>query len=319
MLRALDNIVVDNLPPLRMLIVITSFIKGGDVKYNILFVGICLCLISPVKSEEIILNCLHDSEIDQMEAYTNKGHGLDIQIGGTWGEDSAWLTKGLFQFERITIPGNIVFVDEAVLRFNIVGSDLGNAPQDIFQIAESWYEYDVTWDMSPGENRDVIVTEIPPIWEPPATLWEVDVTEIVQGWYGHEPLKAYGIYVDVPDNGISVDIDIASKDNPDTSLHPRLLIEYHTAGIEEEKEIFSNSLTVSDLTSRRVEMSFILHASSNVKVTVYDASGLLISTLTQDRYEKGFHKLCWNGSPGVFFIRFQTQDMCLTRKAVVIK
>jgi hypothetical protein len=258
------------------------------VKYVVLIVGIFFCLATLARGDEFILKCKQDAEVDQEEPNVNKGGGQDIQVGGTWGEPLVTQAKGLFEFESLpmTFPEYTIVVDSAVLRLHMVGNDLGEAPIEFFTVAEGWKEMSVTWNTRPAENRDIVVTDIPPPLEPPTQLWEIDVTEIVQTWYGYNPIEAYGFYIDVPDNGIPVDIDIASRENPDSLLHPVLWVDSHTEGVDEAEPEEAAQLTLTRLSSGEVTIDYILPSSLSASLKIYDASGSLCKPWSTARFSQ---------------------------------
>jgi hypothetical protein len=290
------------------------------MKYVVLTMGILFCSTSVMLADGAVYEAIGDTELGEEEPGVNKGGGSNIQIGGTWGEDTVWLAKGLFEFVPIyTLPEYTTIIDQAILKLYLVGNDLGEAPIDFFTVAEEWNEMSVTWNTRPGENRGIIVTDTAPPLEPPATLWEIDVTEIVRTWYGYDPIEAYGFYIDVPDNGISVDIDIASRENPDSLLHPKLWVNCHTEGVIEDESADAITLDVSSSSAGHVEIRFNLPACTGGSLKIYDASGVLVETLVDGSVHPGDHRLIWNGTPGVYFVLLKIGSNILVRKAVILE
>ena len=289
------------------------------MKHLVLALGVIMCLAPLARGEEVILDCIQDAEVDEEEPGVNKGGGSNIQIGGTWGEPEVFRAYGLFEFKDtiVTIPEYYIVVNEAVVTFYIVGND-NDAEVEFFAAAEGWNENSVTWDTRPEENRDVVIIDTAPPLEPPVQPWEIDVTEIVRTWY-EGPNDYHTLYVGVPDNGVVVDIDVASKDHPDTSLHPRLWMDYDLVGINEEDEVLDNTLIISQVSPGRVEMSFNLPRAAPTSLAVYDAAGSLVRTLVDGSIATGFHRIVWNATrPGVYFVRLETRNKTVVRKTVII-
>jgi len=286
------------------------------MKNVFLVLGIFLCLVFTVRADESTFYSSRDTEVDEEESDVNKGEAADIQIG-SWGEIKSWYTKGLFDFSMVykVITGYEVVIDQAVLELSIVGNDHGNAPVNIFRAADAWEEASVTWNTRPDENRDINVIDTPPLFEPPATLWEIDVTEIVRSWY--QGFEQNGFYLDVPGLGIPVDIDIASRESGDSTTFPRLRVSYHSEHVDEEKPDGGITFDVSTVEADRAVINFSLPASTPVLLKIYDASGTLAASLVQGPVSSGSHAMTWSGESGVYFARLVTPTGFLTGKFVL--
>lgn len=289
------------------------------MKYMVLALGVLLCMAPQVRGAETILDCIQDAEVDEEEPEVNKGSGVDIMIGGTWGEPEVFRAYGLFEFDGIMTPAdNWVEVNQAVVTFYIVGND-NDAEVEFFRAEGNWHENSVTWDTRPEENRDVVLIDTAPPLEPPAQLWEADVTEIVRAWYETHG-EYHVLYVGAPDNGVVVDIDVVSKDHPDTSLHPRLWMDYDVVGVAEDGKNLDNSFTVSQVSPCRVEMSFNLPQAAPTSLVVYDASGSLVETLVEGSINTGYHRIVWNAARlGVYFVRLEVGNAACTEKVVILQ
>lgn len=75
-------------------------------------------------------------------------------------------------------------------------------------------------------------------------------------------------------------------------------------------------------------VKFNLASPGNVSIRVYDISGRLVRELLNEYRPAGFgHRIEWNGdnndgrlvAPGIYLVRFETQDLQTTRKVVVLK
>jgi flagellar hook assembly protein FlgD len=72
-------------------------------------------------------------------------------------------------------------------------------------------------------------------------------------------------------------------------------------------------------------VSFILPVSSNVKLSVYNMSGQLVSTLLDKKMDKGNHQINWNTtnysgeklSPGIYLLKLETGSTIETTKLIV--
>jgi hypothetical protein len=70
------------------------------------------------------------------------------------------------------------------------------------------------------------------------------------------------------------------------------------------------------------EISFSLPRSEKIRLSLYDASGRLISLLREGYMDAGAHLLRWNDpslAQGVYFLRLETRRSSVTRRLVVLK
>jgi hypothetical protein len=69
-------------------------------------------------------------------------------------------------------------------------------------------------------------------------------------------------------------------------------------------------------------IKFSIPESGNVKVTVYDAVGRVVVTLTNNFYQAGNYKIEWNATSyasGIYFYRLEAKNFNTVRKMVLIK
>ena len=73
-------------------------------------------------------------------------------------------------------------------------------------------------------------------------------------------------------------------------------------------------------------IGFTLPESGNVKVSVYDMTGRLVSTLVDANMDEGVHMVDWDGtdssgamvSAGVYIYALESSDMVMTKKMIVV-
>lgn len=144
------------------------------------------------------------------------------------------------------------------------------------------------------------------------------MTDIARSWL-EQTFPNHGFYVTVPEQGNTVGCQFASIDHPDSSIHPRLYVEYHAGvGVEEvEPEV---TLEASTLSVDNVAISFWLANPTPISLRVYDVSGTLVETLADEPLNPGNHHLTWTGdAAGVYFVRLVTPGRILTEKLTLIK
>jgi hypothetical protein len=75
-----------------------------------------------------------------------------------------------------------------------------------------------------------------------------------------------------------------------------------------------------------IRISFFVPARQRVKLGVYTVEGRHVSTVADDYLESGVHNLSWSGrsaageavSPGIYFLRFETEGSLQTRKILKV-
>lgn len=282
------------------------------MKHVVLTLSIIFCFTCFLHADEALYDASQDTEVDEVLSTMNFGAEPEIEVYADWEDEPTWIVKALFEFPLALPEGAIV--DEAVLQLHVIDRSTDPGPVDIFRVAESWAEMSVTWDTRPGENRDIVVSENAPEVIINPELWEIDVTDIVQSWADGFPNN--GFYLDVPDNNNWVDVDLATKENPDSDIHPHLWVSYHTGGACEEVLDNRVSLNVSAVCAGRADINYSLPPSATASLFVYDASGALVESF---QVTSGDHSITWSSEPGVYFVRLETDRNFQTRKLILIR
>jgi hypothetical protein len=86
-------------------------------------------------------------------------------------------------------------------------------------------------------------------------------------------------------------------------------------------------LVLNVINSGMARIVFGLPSSSQVNLGVYDVSGRLVETLVSGRRAEGYHTIDWIGdgvsgspvSPGVYFVRFDSDEGRKTAKVVLAR
>ncbi|MCK5456633.1 MAG: T9SS type A sorting domain-containing protein, partial [Melioribacteraceae bacterium] len=69
-------------------------------------------------------------------------------------------------------------------------------------------------------------------------------------------------------------------------------------------------------------IQFALPATSNVKLTVVNALGQVVSELVNGQMSAGIHNVTWNAAnmtSGIYFYRVEANDFVQTRKMLLLK
>ena len=112
-------------------------------------------------------------------------------------------------------------------------------------------------------------------------------------------------------------------DDPDLTptLHD-LTLNWDPYGIEGDTYISEHSLigAIPNPTCGAVSIRFGLPETSQVRLSVFDLTGRLVSEIHGDEYSMGFHDvLLGNFTPGIYFCRMISGDFTTTQQFVVIE
>lgn len=276
----------------------------------------CILMLSAVVvlASEAEFNASKDTDVNEAAPDGNFGTSALINVWGGTGTPPVLDEMGMVEFfglNELTAVG--AEIDSAVLMLYITGL-VSSGEVKIYRIGDEWVETDVTWNTRPDSNLAIVVVNTIP--DQQKVWFETDVTEIVKSWV-EEGYPNRGFYISVPPQGpnAQVGVQFTSKESP-LDKPPKLWVEYHNAAIEEVSG-FIPELRVYSLPTGRVEISLSLSHSINADLKVYDASGILVATLTEGTLASGVHNLRWNGQAGVYFIQLVTPKKVETCKVVL--
>jgi hypothetical protein len=264
-------------------------------------------------ADEVVYDASQDSEVDEDLPTLNFGAEPDVEVYADWEDLPTLIAKPLFQFP-IDIESWAI-VDQAVLQLHVIDNFHDPGPIAFFRAGDAWDEGTVVWDNRPSEDKTIVIEENAPEVIVNPVLWEIDVTDIVQAWVSGDP--NHGFYVDVPDNDNWVGVDLATRENPDPDIRPKLWINYWLDDVEEQPEE-TVSFNVSSISNRSITVSYNLHSHTPAVIHVYDASGTLVKAIEAD-LSSGNHSLRWDGEAGVYFVKLMIQGSeTMPQKAVIL-
>lgn len=187
---------------------------------------LCLPVLSCVSVQTTVLVPDGDAYVcDCKPDSTNPNGGPTHLYFGRYG---SCLDRTLISWDVSAIPAGAA-VGSAVMRlycFGFFGSPTGQPSFHL--IDEDWDELTVTLNTQPEYGEDPSVTAS---WPAAGSWFEVDVTEFVQAWVdGSHPVE--GIYCSsTGTTGTSVP-GFWSKDSPDETLWPQLVVTWSEEGME---------------------------------------------------------------------------------------
>jgi hypothetical protein len=92
-------------------------------------------------------------------------------------------------------------------------------------------------------------------------------------------------------------------------------------GIDEANMIFALHDITPNPFSHSTEVNFSLANASTVSIKIYDVSGKLVQTLTDETFSAGLHSVSWNAeniAPGVYFVKYVTPEFSAVKKTLVL-
>jgi photosystem II stability/assembly factor-like uncharacterized protein len=111
------------------------------------------------------------------------------------------------------------------------------------------------------------------------------------------------------------------------ATHGRSIFEFDLTqtGIEEPEKISIESkefnLKVTSPVQNEIRISFTLNKSSMIRIAIFDPSGRMLQTLTEQTVSPGKHEFnkIVNLPNGTYFIRLETKDKSLSRKIEIVR
>jgi hypothetical protein len=172
----------------------------------------------------------HDGYNTENTNFGNAAHVSALQIPGYhYGVNTC---RGLFSFDLSSIPlGSTVLSAQlnlyAYTDFTVApiqDGHYGNNQSTLSRIITNWNENTVTWNSQPNITNlhQVILNQS---IAPNQDYLNIDVTELVQDMVDL-PTTSYGFRLELMNEVITSNLSFCSKEYPDPSKHPSLLVEY---------------------------------------------------------------------------------------------
>lgn len=287
------------------------------MKYFVLALGIIVCLASVAVAAEAEPKAEADTEVNESEPNTNYGAWEFLEIWGGQTVPHTPAEQGLVYFDEnifAELRAANQVIDVSLLKLYVTNL-IQSGEVKTFRVAGPWDEMTVTWNTRPDSNLDMVSMSVLP---PGQDIWfQTEVTDMVRSWV-EATFPVHGFYVTIPEQGNSVGCQFASINHLDSTIHPRLFIEYHDAAVQEDSDTRPD-IHLTSITTSTIEINLSLPSSIHASIKIYDASGMLVETLMDGWMKMGDHRLTWDGTPGIYFVRLEAGGFRLSRKAVILK
>ena len=187
-----------------------------------------------------------DTLLDWWAKDTNYGNEPTFSIrGGNYDYGRQDIHSALLRFDLSPLPAGASIGSARLEIYLTARSNAGSAYFSPYQVMRSWTELGATWNRAtsstfwglagcnstepPNQDRSAAATDM--VQPPPSitNVWvSLDVTDIVRNWVA-APATNLGVLLRDA-GGNSVGYTFASSENANTSIRPRLIIEYWPGG-----------------------------------------------------------------------------------------
>lgn len=202
---------------------------------------------SSVAADTVTLVAVKDNTLfEDAQGLLSSGAGQYIFAGNT---SSANARRGLLQFDLSSIPASAQIIS-ATLDINVSRTARGARPLSIYRVLESWGEGtsdsgsggagaaatpgDATWvhrsfSDATWTNIGGFFNNVPFATSPVAfghiTFTGPGLTGLVASWVS-DPAMNFGMLVQGDESALSTSVRFDSRENIDSSTHPRLIVTY---------------------------------------------------------------------------------------------
>lgn len=247
-----------------------------------------------------------DAEIGLKVPNTNYGNSGKLSPYA-WTHNSVInVTRGLIEFDLSIIPSNSSIISAKLTLYHNpnyapIHQHSGVNSFLIQKITSSWIEDSVTWSNQPTTTIVNQVT-IPSSTVPTADYVNMDVTNLVQDMLDN-PATSHGFMLKLIDENPYAVVILASSDNIDSLLHPKLEIVYNNSvnlnEIKNEIQVYPNP------TKGKVNIA-LDEVRTDLKVSLINIYG---QVLLQKLYEStNSIDLDIDHEPGLYFLQFESPN-----------
>lgn len=192
--------------------------RSRRIAYGILLAWLLLILVSPMflsvraSSSTSTLNPSADAEVNTNNPDANYGSNTYYRVGVLSGKKYRVYIK----FDLTGIPEGSAIISATLKLHKQSGTDI---TVNVHKVSGSWSETGITWNNQPSYDSDTAASDSAPNAE---GWFEFDVTSVVQAWIDGE--SNYGFVLE--NDGATYSIVFDSREASDTSIRPKLVVEY---------------------------------------------------------------------------------------------
>jgi|GEM_PF-6859890 len=297
------------------------------MKYAAVILVMTACLFPGLNAQETIVDTLEatmDAFVDANLPDANYG---DFEFLAAFYTGGSEVNSIFVKFDMSHIIGSNMFqrledppvLDKATLELNCKESYGAGNVRIEFPVT-GWAEDDINFNNMPYVDGTHTI-----IWaaiDQPNSVHSYDVGGgIGPRYFTIQPEEDNGIKVSYENGSGDCGADFHSKEAPTSFSRsfvyagPVLILEYHYASVEEDEVKPNVDLNVQPVSKSRVEISYSLPRDTPASLAVYDATGALVETFPTS---SGTHSITYDGTPGVYFVRFETLGKVFTKKTIIV-
>ena len=246
--------------------------------------------------------------------FDSDGYTILVACVGLWGMTDG----GIEMIDPVSMSSQGFMITEAAAGGDINEFEILSADKGYMIIATPSF----TTDMVPFNPSTGIAGS--PMYSPPGwVLNDIEISPEGELFVADQTATAPGVWI----WDTSVDTLITSSPKS-TGLPPfQICFSVPTFSATELPPALTLGANYPNPFNPATTIPFTIKKSGSVEMTIYDAAGKRIRTLTAGHYSAGRHEVVWNGSTdagrsaasGVYFVRIKLEEMSAVRKLVLLK
>ncbi|MBD3285304.1 DNRLRE domain-containing protein [candidate division WOR-3 bacterium] len=280
-----------------------------------------LCLAS-IGTAEVVVDTLEahqDTYIDEFTPTKVRGGETRLTL---WNEPDPYFYI-LIQFDLSPYKAYMSARPDTLVDFMSGVLDLycyfsgGAGTGAAYKADDDWDENTANYNNMPAwDDGQSVMVDLPDM----NGAWlDLDLTDLIKPEPGDTWPDFSSFYLFAVDPG---SWDFFSKDCDtcaylaDNELTPKLYLTWEVTTGTEEKPLEVADFNVPQQSVDGLAIDYYIPTGQSAFISIFDASGSLVETLDA---ETGNHSVVRALSPGVYFIRMNTGDFVISRKAIVIR
>lgn len=266
-----------------------------------------------------------DAHIGLIVPNNNYGAIEDIAPYAWTQQGSLNVSRDLIEFDLSSIPSNATISSASLsLYYNptsVYNSGNGHSGSNAFwvkRITSSWDENTVTWNNQPTTTTTNQVS-VAQSTSSTQNYLDIDVTNLVVDMLNN-PTISHGFMLQLQDENPFKIVVLASSDNPDTTIHPKLVVTFTTVGIDGDYSKLNNNNVkiypnpVNEITN----VYFKNQPEKEYSLEIYNYLGASVIETSKTKSQN--YKLNMDGlESGIYFIHVIQDNNIQAIKKVIVK
>jgi len=233
------------------------------------FVVFCLLIgllvnLSPLaaSTSTITIYPSDDTYVCADDATGNYGNSSRLKVGKNNGDDQ-YEKIAYLKFDLSSIPDGAVIISATLKLYDETSVSINIK---VYRVAEDWSESDINWNNKPSFDESYTYASVNSGGS--GSWFEADITELVEEWL-NGTYNNYGVALRAPSSN-AYD-QFYSKEDSDSSKHPRLVIEY----------VEPNTVTQTITETQTVTETQMITETQTETQTVTETTTIANTTITE--------------------------------------